>query len=236
MNIEDYKYKLELHAHTSPSSRCSAITPEEMVELHKAWGYSGVALTNHTHFGADPMGDRWVEVYIDDYLRAKKRGDELGVAVYFAVEFCTDDIDALIYGIDEQFMWVSRKYLNRPFSECYDALKDDKNVLICAHPFREIRAAEILGGHKLDGIELYNNNPGHNSRIGMAGMFARSENVPILTCGSDVHHPDHGDMAALRTRYVPKDSFELAELLKSRDFLFDFCDNIVIPRTFCRKD
>lgn len=30
--LSQYKYQIELHAHTSPASGCSQITPKEMIE------------------------------------------------------------------------------------------------------------------------------------------------------------------------------------------------------------
>ena len=36
MNIKDYKYKIETHAHTSPMSPCADFTPEEVIKKYAA--------------------------------------------------------------------------------------------------------------------------------------------------------------------------------------------------------
>ena len=47
MNVNDYKYKIELHAHTNPGSGCSSVSPERMVAVHKKSGCDAVVITNH---------------------------------------------------------------------------------------------------------------------------------------------------------------------------------------------
>ena len=54
----------------------------------------------------------------------------------------------------------------------------------------------------------------------------------IKTAGSDFHHKGkgHEGVSALRTKTLPKDSFELAKILKSGDYLFEIGgDSIVLP-------
>ena len=49
----------------------------------------------------------------------------------------------------------------------------------------------------------------------------RNQNLQIKIAGSDAHRVGDQGMAALRTRGLPKDSFEIAEILKSGDFVFE---------------
>ena len=44
---QQYKYRIELHAHTTPASVCSEIPPKQMVETYKDLGYDAITLTNH---------------------------------------------------------------------------------------------------------------------------------------------------------------------------------------------
>ena len=43
----NYKYRIELHAHTSPASGCSQVTPKDMAYTYKSLGYDAVTVTNH---------------------------------------------------------------------------------------------------------------------------------------------------------------------------------------------
>ena len=66
--VNEYKYKIELHAHTSPCSGCSEIPPEKIIEILAAKGYNAVMITNHFYPGApfmkaeDPVGE-----YLSDF-------------------------------------------------------------------------------------------------------------------------------------------------------------------------
>ena len=44
---KSYPYRLELHAHTSPASRCGEVKPDDVVTIFHNAGYDGIAITNH---------------------------------------------------------------------------------------------------------------------------------------------------------------------------------------------
>ena len=70
-------------------------------------------------------------------------------------------------------------------------------------------------------MECFNLHPRHNSAVGLATQYAYEQNLQIKIAGSDAHRVGDQGMAALRTRVLPKDSFEIAEILKSGDFVFE---------------
>ena len=43
----EYPYRLELHAHTYPVSRCSEVFPTELVDIYRSLGFNGLVVTNH---------------------------------------------------------------------------------------------------------------------------------------------------------------------------------------------
>ena len=45
--VKKYRYRTELHAHTSPASPCSEISPEEMAKTYHEKGYDAVVVANH---------------------------------------------------------------------------------------------------------------------------------------------------------------------------------------------
>lgn len=236
MNLDDYKYKIELHAHTKPCSGCSSVTPERMAQIYKELGYDAVVITNHMqprfHMRNFSSKEEMLETYIEGYRRAKAEGDKLGINVILGVEVFLEKspADYLIYGIDEDFLIRASENLGLPLPEFYALMKNDKNVILQAHPFRN--NTPIMPVDSLDGIETFNLHPEHNSRVGIAARYAAENNMKITICGSDFHDEPSYGLAALRTKTLPKDSFELAAVLKTCDFLFDFSGNIVIPRGF----
>ena len=104
------------------------------------------------------------------------------------------------------------------------------SLFIQAHPFRNDMVT--VDPSLLDGIEVFNLHPNHNSRVGIASLYAKENKLSVITAGSDFHHKDrkHEGVAALRTKYLPEDSFGLASLLKAGDYLFEAGrNNIIIP-------
>jgi len=227
--LSDYKYKIELHTHTSPASSCSEIAPEELVRIYKNLGYDAVAVTNH--FPCDRFGvtsteddiDRW----LDDYNRAEAEGRRIGITVLFGAEFRTaeSDNDYLAYGIGRDDLLPACQLLGKDVAAFCRRFKNDRNIFIQAHPFRNgiTRADPAL----LDGVETYNVHPHHNARVGLAAKYARENNLPAIA-GTDFHHHGHEGLAAIMARTLPKDSFELAALLKSGDYYMTVGGDIVL--------
>lgn len=239
---KEYPYRIELHAHTKPESRCSEISPEELVETYKKLGYDGICVTNHfmgynRYIDAEYMPgetkEEQLEFYLNGYRKAKEHGDKIGIKVYLGLEIRfakENENDYLIYGVDDEITSI-----------CYDNFREDlayfrknanldKSVFIQAHPLRN--GMEQVKPELLDGMETFNMHPGHNASIGIAVRYAKENNRKICTVGSDYHHKNRGHegVSALRTKLLPKDSFELAEILKSGDYLFEIGgESIVLP-------
>lgn len=231
---ETYPYRIELHAHTSPVSACSQITPKEMVETYKAYGYDGVVITNH--FSPDFISrypkEEIIDRYLADFYETKTIGDKEGVEVYLGAEvrFTENHNDYLIYGIDEKIIKKVYEYIDKGLEIFRKEVLLPDSLFIQAHPNRD--GMTKVSPDLLDGMEILNLHPGHNSRNPFTERMVRDNPHLIPTAGTDYHHPGRGHeaIAALRTAYLPKDSFGLANILKSRDYLFEVVGNtIIIP-------
>jgi len=238
---KEYKYRIELHAHTSPVSHCGHKSPEEQVELYKKAGFDGIVIINHFLRYPSENGEEYLkgcdkkerlDFYCEGYERAKNHGDKLGVAVYFGAELRFDDSpnDYLLFGVDRKIL--EKVYDLLPYGIKYFRKELDlpDSVLIWAHPGRN--GMVPCDTHLVDGIETFNMHPGHNGRIGIAARLANEAQVNIKTCGSDCHNDVDGVVgaSALRTKTLPQDSFELAKLLKENDYIFEIGGtSIVLP-------
>ena len=224
--FEQYKYKTELHAHTFPVSSCSEISAEDAVFAYARAGVSSLAVTNH--LGGWVRTEYSAKDYLADYYRALEAGEKYGVNVILGAElrFDSSPNDYLIYGIDENDIDTLAYYTAFDIETLYREFKTDRNLIIQAHPFRN--GMVRVPSEFIDGIEAFNLHPNHNSRVGMAARYAREEKL-LLSCGTDYHHKNHEALALVRTKNPLKDSFEVADVLKSKDFLFDFSGNIVFP-------
>lgn len=234
IDLSEYKYRIEGHAHTSPVSPCGKKTPEETLEAYASIGFDAVTLTNHFIPSLHPStASEYAKHFESDYLAARAAGERLGVEVLFGMElrFCEipgDCNDYLYYGVDPSEAEEIYYYYERGLEAFYKEyrLRHERSLLIQAHPFRKnITRADL---RFIDGIETFNMHPGHNSAIGFAAAYAREHDL-IVTAGTDYHHEGHHGLCAVRTKTLPRDSFEYAEILRSRDYLFDLSGSIVVP-------
>lgn len=227
--FSEYKFKTELHAHTSPVSRCSQIPADEMADIYSGLGYTGLCITNHF----DPAALEWnknefIEYYINDFMTVKARGEQLGLSVIMGVElrFTENMNDYLIFGVDENDLEEIYNSLEYGIVKFYKGFSNERRVILQAHPFRD--NMELAPVASIDGIETFNVHPGQNSRVAFAAKYAREHNM-LVSCGTDFHHPGHEGLAGILTKAQAKNSFELAAILKSRDYLLSVGSNTILP-------
>ena len=224
--FSQYPYRIELHAHTNPASGCSTLTPGQLVEFYAEKGYHGVVLTNH--FEPDKLvfgEEKAVDMVMGDYEAAKTAAEKYGICVYLGAElrFRENINDYLVYGVDEGLLRTFYDYIPTDVVTFRAEVKLDKSVFLQAHPFRSNMV--LCDPNLLDGMECMNMHPRHNSAVGLATQYAYEKNLNIKIAGGDCHGMGDQGLAALRTRVLPEDSFELAAILKSGDYVFEIGGN-----------
>ncbi len=233
--IKEYPYKTELHAHSFPSSACSEVSPEQLVKIYTELGYNSLVLTNHFIYNycrLEKYEETGIELWYDDYKKAKAYGDEYGLNVILGAEIrFTENInDYLIYGINKEMLKEIHEYLPFGVENFRQKYKMPDSVFVQAHPFRD--NCSPIRRELLDGIETLNLHQGHNSRIAIATEYASENNINVVSAGTDFHHPGrkHEGAAALRSRDEITDSFQLAKILKNGDYLLEIGGSaIVLP-------
>ncbi len=233
---ENYPYRLELHAHTSPASSCGELSPEDAVRLYHALGYDGIVITNHfsleslKKFGEDKSSR--MSAYLSDFERAHAVGEHLGMHVYLGAElrFPPYANDYLLFGTTADALSQIYDCLHLTFEEWRTQMPLDESLLIMAHPFRDgmVRPEDTS---LLDGVEVFNMHPGHNSRIALAAKYAKEHHFNLITAGSDFHSEarlHHGN-AATRLATLPEDTFALAKLLRAGEYVVEIGESIILP-------
>ena len=239
---KEYPYRIELHAHTKPESNCSEIEPEVLARTYKNLGYDGVCVTNHFmgyNLGKDgeymegETKEEQLSYYLNGYRKAKEQGDKIGIKVYLGLEIRfskENENDYLIYGVDDEVASICYDNFRGTLAEFREKVALPKSVFVQAHPFRS--GMERMNPELLDGVETFNMHPGHNSQIAVACRYAKENGFTIKTVGGDYHHKNRGHegISALRTKVLPNDSFELAEILKGGHYIFEIGgDALVLP-------
>lgn len=228
--LKQYRYKLEIHAHTSPVSPCSELAPDVLISMLKAEGYDGVVITNHFWSGGrfmkteDPVG-----TYLADFYAAKEAGAKQGMTVLLGAEirFNENHNDYLIFGADEPFLREAVKHFDMTSEEFYSAFRSEERIFLQAHPMRD--GMVLKAPDSMDAIEAMNMHPHHNSRPSATTKYAREARIPVLTVGTDLHHPGHQGVSALRAKTLPQTETELVSLLRARDYLFEIGGCPVLP-------
>ena len=223
---EQYQYKIELHAHTSPVSQCADLPPREAVRRYADAGVNGLAITNHFTPGLLYRTKDAVAFYLDDFHAAQEEGRRLNVRVYLGAEICFEENynDYLVYGIDGDWLKRAAEYLPLGIKRFLRDFKGSQAVIIQAHPYRD----GMKRVPDTDGSEVFNMHPNHESINGLALAYGKKHNH-IITAGSDFHHDGHQARGLVLTKTLPEDSFGLASLLKARDFLFMLEGRVVTP-------
>lgn len=221
----EYPYRLELHAHTYPVSRCSEVSPTELVDIYRSLGFNGLVVTNHFYSGTlDELPENQrVDAYLEAYQQAKDYAEGYGMKIYLGAELRFDENanDYLLYGADEAILRQAREYFSKGLA-CYRReVSLSRSVLLQAHPFRP--GMVLADPALLDGVEAYNMHCGHNNATALAVRYGAAQHFAVTSGGSDFHNPGRGHEGALalRARRLPEDSFGIAALLKSGDFVFE---------------
>lgn len=224
----EYKYKTELHVHTSPVSRCSEVPPQEAVRLYLEAGCNTITVTNH-------LNPEWTVDRVDEYLsgyydtKAAAEGTPINVVLGVEIRFTENDNDYLVYGVEEREIADMIRLIHEGIVAFYKAMKNENNLILQAHPFRNGMVLAPIDS--IDGIETMNMHPGHNSRVARACQYAH-ENRLIVSGGTDFHHVGHQGMCLMRTEERIGDSFSVARILKSKNYLFDMNGTLVIPEQY----
>ena len=191
-------YKYETHLHTKEGSACASAPATEMARAHKAAGYDGIFVTDH-FFNANTAVPRelpWeerIDRFFLGYERAKEVGDEIGLKVWFGLEYTVYNADFLIYNMDKEFMKANEKLLmHTDERECFRTIREMGGFIVHAHPFRYDPYIHHISlyPHDVDAVEVINaSHDPRNLYNELAKLYADSYGL-VKTGGSDSHHLD----------------------------------------------
>jgi len=186
-------YKYETHFHTSETSPCGKVSALDGLHIYHNAGYTGIAVTDHYFDGffeiqAAGCWKNKIDAFLKGYRNACDEGQKLGMDIILGMEirFTENENDYLVYGFDEDFLKENKELYALTLKEFRELIKGTGIIIVQAHPFRRyiIQAPPEL----IDGVEIHNGNPRHNSFNELAEEYARKNNLKMLS-GSDFHQP-----------------------------------------------
>lgn len=196
---------IDLHVHTRLGSLDSSLDPEVMVAAAMARGLSGVAITEHFRV--------WSPSEIKRHCRP-------GLTLYAGIEVTLDVGHILVFGVE-------RAPRSRTLEELSAEVSDMGGALVLAHPFRgyfdpwqqesfrldrwRVLSEAAEAGH-VHAIETRNNGCGDRENA-LAARLACGAGLPGVA-GSDAHTAKDVGHEATKLTESPRDSFELAALLR----------------------
>lgn len=217
-------YKIELHAHTAETSRCGLVTAAELVEKYSKAGYSTVVLTDHYYerFFKKFNQQNWAEklaAYLSGYQAACQAADKINLNVLLGVEirFIDQKNEYLIYGLTVDFLRENPELHKKSLFELRKLLDHqlESALIFQAHPYRKgMKPAAV---ELLDGLEVYNGNPRHNSHNHQALAFARDNDLKMIS-GSDFHQIEDLGRGGIITKNEIKTSKDLVKVLKMNNY------------------
>ncbi len=216
------KYLYETHCHTIPASLCSGATGEEMADFYKSKGYTGIIVTDH-FFNGNTGIDRslpWnekVEQFCIGYENAKKRGEEIGLDVFFGFEYNKNGAEFLVYGLDKAWLLQHEEIMNMRVSEFYKLVCESGGAMIQAHPFRQAPYLEriVIYPEYCDGAEVVNT--ANNFFCNQNAIWYANTFKLFATCGSDCHWVGREDLGGVYTSRKLQSINDYVSVIKNKE-------------------
>lgn len=207
----------DCHVHTSEVSFCGQIPGAEMADLYQRANYTGIVITDHYYDGFfASVGGSWenqVDAYLEGYEKAYKQGRKIDLEVLLGLElrFAGTSEDFLVYGVDRNFLLAHPRLDQYELSSFYQLAQKHRLLVVQAHPYRH--GLDVASPEFLDGIEVFNGNPRHNSNNDQALNYALRHDLIQIAC-SDAHRYEDVARAGIELPTKIKTSAELVVALR----------------------
>lgn len=214
-----------MHFHTKNTSNCANVPAKISVEEYIKAGYDGIVVTDHLSpstymkYGRELLPwKKKIDFFLRGYNEAKKTANgRIPVLLGMELRFRTSegDNDYLVYGINEEFLYSHPNLLEMNSRTFYELAHKNGFLVFQAHPFRV--GMKVTNPKYLDGVEIFNGNPRHNSSNDIAEMWAKKYDL-MVTSGSDYH--EIGDLGTGGIWFNKKitDNKTLVEELSKRNY------------------
>lgn len=216
-------YRYDLHCHTKEVSPCGSVPAAKVVSEYRKAGYSGLVVTDHVYEGCRKhrlfhTQKDFVTFYMQGYhALCKAAGNDFTILLGMEIRFEENHNDYLVYGVTEAFLRRHNglELCKLGITQFSRLARAEGLFLAQAHPFRKglVQAPSKC----LDGVEVNNGNPRHNSRNADALAWAAEAGLAKLS-GSDYHELEDLARGGIETEEKITSSAQLIALLKSGNY------------------
>ncbi len=210
----------ETHCHTKEISLCANVPARDIPALYKQKGYGLIIVTDHyNRWTLEKLAARrktQIKRWLDGYRLVHRAGEQAGIRVLLGMELALTrgPEDFLIYGIDEEFLFRYPKLVDGTLEDAHRITQREGLLLYQAHPCRSHLTA--APARLLDGAEVHNGNPRHDSHNDCAQAFAARNGLKRIA-GSDFHEPEDVDRGGIWVPEGVEDNQSLLSFLKEND-------------------
>ncbi len=220
-------HKLELHCHNSEVSACSHCPADTLIRRYLEAGYEGIVSTNHINRSTfRSMDDLTWQQKIDHFMRGYEALLHSAPADFPVLLGCEINLtpsgwpayipnDYLVFGVTEEWLRQNGDLRDMKLEDLSAYAHSAGLLLIHAHPFR--CGTVVVKPDLLDGYEVCNGNPRHDSHNDLAAFWAK-RNDKIAVSGSDFHQPDDPPCCGIETEEMIRDHAALLKTLISGQY------------------
>ncbi|HZK20794.1 MAG TPA: PHP-associated domain-containing protein [Oscillospiraceae bacterium] len=215
------KFLVETHAHSSEVSSCARCNAKQFTKLMLKHGYSTVFVTNHLSESTinKSKASDWngvIDFFLYGFELIKKEANgRLNTLLSMEINFNGERNDYLVYGITEKFLRDNKDLTEMTLKTFYPLAKKNGFYVIQAHPFRF--GSQIADPKYLDGYEILNGNPRHNSNNDIAKNWALKYKK-LTTAGSDFHQKEDIGISGMYFDKEIKSTKDFTKLLESGNY------------------
>ena len=213
-------FKIETHLHTNHVSKCGWLDAAALAEGYAKAGYAAVAVTDHynrdtfEYLNIDTTcpGDV-ITPFLEGFRRMEAECAKRGLRVYKGAELRFDESsnDYLLYNYPNELLADPEEIFHLGIAAFAPLAREAGALLVQAHPYRK-KCTPAIACY-LDGVEVLNCNPRHESRNDRAEEYAALHGL-LRTGGSDCHRTEDIGLGGILAEELPEDAAGLARLIR----------------------
>lgn len=217
-------YRIETHMHTNHTSQCGWLDAATLAEAYQRAGYAALAVTDHynrdtfqyLHVDTTAPGDK-LEAFLTGFHQMEKECAKHGLTLYKGAELRFDECcnDYLLYNYPDELLREPEEVFHMGIAAFAPLAREAGALLIQAHPYRK-KCTPAFACY-LDGVEVCNLNPRHDSHNSRAEEYAALHGL-LRTGGSDCHRLEDVGEGGILSDTLPEDTAAFAALLRSGNY------------------